>query len=117
MTFGRVLVGWVVVLAWFLGWREATRRMRGIPGAAGPALRADLPALAIEAGLLTCFATLWFASLGSGGAWLLFPIVGLLMELPSRLRSHPVGGLPWKAVAGGVARILAAGLLLQVVMT
>lgn len=117
MTFGRVLVGWVVVLAWFLAWREATRRMRGIPGAAGPALRADLPALAIEAGLLTCFATLWFASLGSGGAWLLFPIVGLLMELPSRLRSHPVGGLPWKAVAGGVARILAAGLLLQVVLT
>jgi len=93
----------------------AYARVNLTAGSDGPAR--NLPALAIEAGLLTCFATLWFASLGSGGAWLLFPIVGLLMELPSRLRSHPVGGLPWKAVAGGVARILAAGLLLQVVLT
>lgn len=116
MTFTRVLLAWAAVTLLFVAWREAERRIRATPGAMGPALRASLPALAVEGALLTLFAGLWFTSLGSGGAVLLFLIVGALMEIPSRLRSHPVGGLPWKPAVGGVLRIVIAGVLLGLMM-
>lgn len=116
MTFARVLAGWAVVMVFFVTWRETERRLRGTPGGAGPAIRAALPAIAIEAMLLTLFAGLWFGSLGSGGAVLLFALVGALMEIPSRLRSHPVGELPWKPVVGGVVRVTVAGVILGLVM-
>ncbi len=116
MTFTRVLIAWAAVTLLFVIWREAERRIRATPGPMGPALRASLLALAVEAALLTLFAGLWFTSLGSGGAMLLFLIVGALMEIPSRLRSHPVGSMPWKPVVGGVIRVVIAGLLLGVVM-
>lgn len=112
MAFGRVLVGFVAVLLLFAAWSEAGRRLGG--GQAVP-LRAVLLPAAVEASLLSLFAALWFGSLGSGGAWLLFPLVGLLMEVPARLRHG--GPLPWKPIAGGVLRVLLAGLLLGVVMT
>jgi hypothetical protein len=38
-----------------------------------------------EAGVVTLFASLWFDSLGAGGWWLLFFLVGLLVALPRRL--------------------------------
>jgi hypothetical protein len=117
MAFGRIVVAFLGVSALLLAWRELERRLRGTPGDAGPALRAALPPVLVEALLLTLFAALWFGSLGSGGAWLLFPLVGLLIEVPARLRSHPVGAFPWKPVAGAVLRILLAGLLLGWVMT
>ncbi len=116
MTFTRVLLAWAALMLLFVAWREAERRIRATPGAMGPALRASLVALAVESALLTLFAGLWFSSLGSGGALLLFLVVGGLMEIPSRMRSHPVGGMPWKPAVGGVIRIVVAGLLLSVVM-
>lgn len=116
MTFARVLLGWAAVTLFFIMWRETERRIRATPGSMGPAMRASLPALAVEAALLALFAGLWFASLGSGGSVLLFLIVGALMEVPSRLRSHPAGGLPWKPIVGGVLRIVIAGMLLGAVM-
>ena len=35
--------------------------------------------------MLTLFASLWFDSLGAGGWWLLFALVGLLVAFPRRL--------------------------------
>ncbi len=115
MTFARVLLAWGLVIGFFLAWRELERRVRGSNGAP-PGLRASLLPLAIEAGLLALFAGLWFASLGSGGSLLLFLLVGALMEVPPRLRIHPLGEMPWKPVIGGIVRVELAGLLLGLVM-
>lgn len=116
MAFFRIALGWAAVTLLFALWREGARRLNAVPGPALPAFKADLPANATEALLLTLFAGLWFGSLGSGGAWLLFLVVGALMEIPARLRSHPVEGVPWKAVGVAIVRIMAAGVLLSVVM-
>ncbi|MEO8140241.1 MAG: hypothetical protein ABI742_11370 [Gemmatimonadota bacterium] len=116
MTFARVLLAWSAVTLCFAVWRELERRITAAPESMWPALRTALPILAVEAALLTLFAGLWFASLGSSGAVPLFVIVGALMEIPARLRNRPAGGVPWKPMVGGVLRIVIAGLLLGVVM-
>ncbi len=116
MALSRLLLGWAAVLALLLVWHAAERRVRRIPGDLGPALRAGLPALLSESLLLTLFAGLWFGSLGSGGAALLFLVVGLLVEIPSRLRSHSFGELPWALIAANVARMVLAGILFQVIL-
>jgi hypothetical protein len=112
MAFSRTVIGWAVVTLLFILWREVERRIKGTPGGVGPAIKANFPALAIEALLLTLFAGLWFGSLGSGGAWLLFLVVGGLMEIPSRLRSHPLSSLPWREIVPGIVRVMVAGVLL-----
>jgi len=116
MAFSRILLGWAAVTLLLTAWRVVERRLRQTPGDLLPALRAGLPALLVEGFLLTLFAGLWFGSLGSGGAPLLFLVLGALMEIPSRLRSHPVGGLPWKAVVAGMVRIVGAGMVLGMVL-
>ncbi len=116
MAFSRIFLGWAVVTLLFVLWREVERRLKGIHGPAGASLRASVPAQAIEALLLTLFAGLWFGSLGSGGAVLLFLIVGALMEIPSRLREY-AGALPWRAVLAGIARVVVAGVVLGFLMT
>ncbi len=116
MTFTRVLLAWGLVTLCFSLWRELERRVRGTPAEAGDTLRASLTTNAIEAALLTLFAGLWFASLGSGGAVLLFLLVGALMEIPSRLRNQPFQQLAWKPVIGGIIRIVIAGVVLGAVM-
>jgi Na+/H+ antiporter NhaC len=112
MAFSRILLGWAAVALWLTVWHEVERRLRRIAVPALPALRASLPALLTEALLLALFAGLWFGSLGSGGAVLLFLVLGALMEIPSRLRSRPGEGLAWKAVVAGVVRTVIAGVLL-----
>jgi len=116
MAFTRVVLGWAAVTLLFALWRTVERRLQRTPGPVLPAARAEFLTHAIEGLLLTLFAGLWFGSLGSGGAVLLFLLVGALMEIPSRLRSHPVGGIPWKPVLAGIARIVLAGVVLGVVM-
>jgi hypothetical protein len=39
-------------------------------------------------------ASLWFDSLGSGGWWLLFSLLGLLAAFPVRLEAIVLAGLP-----------------------
>jgi hypothetical protein len=51
-------------------------------------------AAAIEAGVVTLFASLWFDSLGHGGWWLLFALVGVLAAFPVRVRAILRGALP-----------------------
>src|SRR5207302_1792163 len=50
-----------------------------------PGVKALLPWRLVEAGLLTLFASLWFDSIGSGGWWLLFLLVGALATIPTWL--------------------------------
>jgi hypothetical protein len=117
MAFTRVLLGFGVVTVFLILWRELDRRVLGTPDSPTPPAFTDgLGTVICEGGLLTLFAGLWFGSLGAGGAPLLFLVVGLLMELPSRLRNPPAGGIQWKAMASGVARIVLAGLLLGQVL-
>ena len=84
MTLGRLLLAWLPVAAWFaaLGW--ASHRWIGIAASPAPS-RAGLGWIAGEALLVTLFGSLWFDSLGHGGWWVLFGLVGLMAaRLPAR---------------------------------
>jgi hypothetical protein len=99
MAFGRILLAWLAVGAWFVAWAFAERRAAG---AGGPPSGAELGQIAGEALLLALLAALWFGSLGSGGWWLVFLLLGALLAWPLRsVRS-----------AARVARIVVAGGLL-----
>jgi hypothetical protein len=71
---------------------------------------------AAEAAVVTLFGALWFDSLGAGGWWLLFFLVGVLVGFPLRLALVRRGDVPRRvAVVHGccdVARYVAAGGLL-----
>jgi hypothetical protein len=92
VTLGRLVLAWIPVAAWFMV------AALGIPllirwlsqpalhvGAGAPAPRGFWKWPIAEAGLLTLFASLWFDSLGSGGWWLLFALVGGLATIPKWL--------------------------------
>ena len=116
MAFTRIVMGWAAVTLLFAFWRAAERQLRKTAAPARGSLRADLPVQAVEGLLLTLFAGLWFGSLGSGGAALLFLVVGALMEVPSRLRGQPGAGVPWTPMVAGILRIVLAGMVLGVVV-
>ncbi len=127
MTLGRLILAWLPVAALFavappLGYRWG--------GGGGGALPSDQRALVwsfnlweifwrlVEAAVVTLFASLWFDSLGAGGWWVLFLLVGLLAAFPRRL-------VMWRHVDAlrrrhllvhallDVARYIAAGALLS----
>jgi hypothetical protein len=98
VAFGRILLAWAVVGAWLAIWALAERRVTG----AGSPSAAELAPLAGESLLLALFAALWFGSLGSGGWWLVFLLLGGLMAWPVRSL----------AGAARIARVVAAGGLL-----
>jgi hypothetical protein len=77
MALSRLLLGWILVTLWLLGWDLIAAR-----GPAWDRRAALLPAG--EALLLTLFGALWFGSLGSGGWWLVFALVGALREWPGQ---------------------------------
>ncbi len=119
MAFVRVVAGWGAILTVFLLWQLLEHRAQSRPESVWLGLRSQLRTLAIEAGLLALLAGLWFASLGSGGGWLLFLLVGLLVECPAALRVGSASGQPvaWVPLAGRVARIAAAGMAAGLVLT
>jgi hypothetical protein len=120
VTLPRLLLAWLAVGIWFLAARWAARRwiLRAdaafppwAPGA-GPAR-----AIALEAAGATLFASLWFDSLGHGGWWLLFLLVGLLVAFAPRIAdSSPTTPLPRRtrllAGVADVARYVGAGAVL-----
>ncbi|MBI1967426.1 MAG: hypothetical protein HYS40_05515 [Gemmatimonadetes bacterium] len=117
MTLGRLVLAWVPVAFWFLIAGYVGRRLAG---AAFPVERrsrrwADIWTLA-EAGVVTLFASLWFDSLGRGGWWLLFLLVGLLAAFPVRLQALLATQLPGRAElilgAVDVVRYVGAGAIL-----
>ena len=61
-----------------------------------------------ESVVLTLLASLWFDSLGHGGWWLIFLLLGLLQALPGLvLRRHGV-----RRLVAAVARYVLAGAIL-----
>ncbi len=98
MAFGRIAMGWAAVAAWFVVWDVVERRFAGSAGRKGGRLRW----LAGEALLLALLAALWFGSLGAGSAWLVFVLLGALMEWPVQT----------PAAAVRIVRVVIAGLLL-----
>jgi hypothetical protein len=103
VTLGRILLAWIVVAIWFC---VATFVMTDvvtrwtIPAGGTPYTGVPTSLLKwrlIEAALLTLIASLWFDSLGSGGWWVLFLLIGALVgfrvwflggprEVPSKVR-------------------------------
>ena len=126
MTLGRLVLAWVLVAAWFVFATHAIPLLVGVIGRPGaePGVwvvveRSLLRWCLIEAGLVTFFGSLWFDSLGSGGWWLPFLIVGALATLPrwQLRRSAPVPGFARAAGAGAdLARYLVAGAILAWVL-
>lgn len=93
MTLGRLILAWVPVAVWFallpVARAALARRVGDLtPGASpGKQLWPPRPEIwwrAVEAGTLTLLASLWFDSLGHGGWWLLFLLVGLLAGFATR---------------------------------
>ncbi len=80
MALGRVVLAWAAVGGWLVLWALAEWRWAG-----GPALTPHGASwLGGEALLLSLFGALWFASLGAGAWWLIFLLVGALVEWPLR---------------------------------
>ena len=108
MTLFHLLAAAAAVAAWFvaLGWGTARAGV-----GTGP-LRPVVDV--VESVFLTMFAALWFGSLGHGGWWVLFIVLGLLIEGPVRTRHRGAldEGAPWLPVVLGVVRIVGAGALL-----
>jgi hypothetical protein len=88
VTLGRLILAWLPVAALFalappIGYRW------DLPADDRPVVwsfhRWEIGWRLAEAGVVTLFASLWFDSLGAGGWWLLFLLVGLLVAFPRRL--------------------------------
>ena len=113
MSFLRLALAALAVAAWFTGWAWGEGRVLG-----ATSLPRHLRELT-EAALLTAFAALWFASLGHGGWWLLFAVLGCLVEGPVRARHRADGApepRPWRACLLGTLRFLGAGLVLSLLL-
>jgi hypothetical protein len=120
VTLGRLLLAWLPVAALFavappIGYRWDVFVSQGF--FIWMYNRWELGWRLAEAGVVTLFASLWFDSLGAGGWWLLFLLVGLLAAFPRRLVMwqyvEPERRRHLLAHAGlDVARYVAAGALL-----
>ncbi len=104
MTLGRLVLAWLPVAAWFAlaGW--VAHRWVGVAASPAPT-RPTLAWTAVEALVATLVASLWFDTLGHGGWWLLFGLLGLLA---SSLATRP----PFVALAVSIMRYVVAGALL-----
>lgn len=116
MTLTRLLIGWGVIAVWYAGVDAGLARYWP---AAGTTFRPWI--ILPETLLLTLFTALWFGSLGHGGWWLLFLVLGLLLEGPvrARHRSRPVAGDagPWYDAVLGILRLVVAGGLLSWILS
>jgi len=85
VTLGRLILAWLPVAVVFVVIGGLGPRA----GVADPSMprrrwlltRADVWWRALEAVAATLFGSLWFDSLGSGGWWLLFLLVGLMVSV------------------------------------
>lgn len=95
MTLTRLVLAWALTAGWFViatraiaalvAWLAVPAGQTGPPPAPPPAW---ITWRAVEAALVTLFAALWFHSLGSGGWWLVFLLVGALATIPMWLRAR-----------------------------
>ena len=87
MALSRLFGGWIAVVVWLLLWELVGSRL-GAAGGDGRLARVRVHLG--EALLLTLLGGLWFGSLGAGGWWLVFGLVGALREWPtSRISIAP----------------------------
>ncbi|HEX9292221.1 MAG TPA: hypothetical protein VF873_00895 [Gemmatimonadales bacterium] len=92
MTPGRLILAWLPVAALFAVAPPIGYRWGG-GGDLPPGQRAVVWSFnaweifwrLVEAAVVTLFASLWFDTLGAGGYWVLFLLVGLLVAFPRRL--------------------------------
>jgi hypothetical protein len=122
VTLGRLLLAWLPVAALFvvtppIGYPWGTGSEVTGNGIIWLFNRWEVGWRLAEAGVVTLFASLWFDSLGAGGWWLLFLLVGLLVAFPRRLvmwrHVEPQRRRHLLAHAGlDIARYVAAGALL-----
>jgi hypothetical protein len=89
VTLGRLVTAWLAVAILFavappIGyrWDQAIGQR---PVVVWSFSRWEIGWRLAEAVVVTLFASLWFDSLGAGGWWLLFLLVGLLVAFPRRL--------------------------------
>jgi len=90
VTLGRLILAWLPVAALFAAAPPLGYRWGGdLPPDQRPLVwsfnRWEIGWRLVEAAVVTLFASLWFDSLGAGGWWLLFLLVGLLVAFPRRL--------------------------------
>jgi hypothetical protein len=108
VTLGRLVLAWAPVALWFVAVAWASERWRDTGHLPRRVARAG-----VEAGLVTLLASLWFDSLGHGGWWLVFLLVGAIAGLPARLRELETTGAPLRRVVLlgllDAGRYLAAG--------
>jgi hypothetical protein len=112
MALSRVIAGWIITSIWLLACEAAGRGWLR-PGG-GPRIRGPVWLYLAQALLLTLLAALWFGSLGSGEWWLLFGVLGALLETSPEQKS-PSWAPRWRAAlawTARVGRIVAAGGLL-----
>jgi hypothetical protein len=110
VTLLRLAGGMLGVTIWFALFALALRRLDRDPRPL------HFRVQVIEAVLFTLVAALWFASLGHGAWWLLFLVVGLLVEGPVRLRHRadlPDPSAVWRPLLLGTARTVVAGGILS----
>ena len=117
MSLLRLGAGFAAVAVWFLLFELLERRLVGVPGRG---FRAPWSTYVSDALLFTLFASLWFASLGSGGWLLLFLMLGLLLEGPGRYRELATG-FDWsrtgiKRLVLGIVRTVGAGGVLWLIL-
>jgi len=107
VTLGRLLLAWVPVAVWFVVAPPIGYRVGLVVGRqyfVWSYNRWAVIGRLLEAVVVTLLASLWFDSLGSGGWWLLFLLIGLLVAYPVR----------WQLLTTAVAerrRELLAGLM------
>jgi len=107
VTLDRLALAWLPVALWFWAAGFLARHLEAPPADVTPAPRPPMARPLVEAAVLTLFASLWFDSLGHGGWYILFPLVGTLVAL-ARL---PSARVVWFFLFD-VARYAAAGALL-----
>jgi hypothetical protein len=112
VTLTRLVFAWLAVAVWFvvappIGYRvdAVVGRQYFVWAYTGRAVTGRL----LEAAVVTLLGSLWFDSLGSGGWWLLFLLIGLLAAYPVRW------GEPKRELVVGLmdtARYVVAGAIL-----
>ncbi len=105
MTLGRLVLAWLPVAVWLVATGHGLEAWLPVEAVAP---RAATAAALAESVVLTLLASLWFDSLGHGGWWLIFLLLGLLQALPGLvLRRHGV-----RRLVAAVARYVLAGAIL-----
>ena len=87
MTLTRLILAWLPVAAWFVVAPPIGYRVDVVVGPRYFVWAYDrwtVTGRLLEAVVVTLLGSLWFDSLGSGGWWLLFLLIGLLVAYPVR---------------------------------